>query len=498
VPSPIDIAIPTSGRPELLRLLAVLASLDGPAPARVLVVDDRPRAHEPLLPAPADGLPVEVLEGGGRGPAAARNRALEAAEAEFLAFLDDDVIPQADWLRRLADDVAALPADAAGSQGSLVVPLPARRPPTDAERATAGLATARYITADLVYRRDALFAAGGFDERFRRAYREDADIALRLQARGLRIVTGTRTVSHPVRPAAWHASLGRQRGNADDVLVRRLHGRGWRQRAGAPPGRLPRHAAITAAGGAALVAAALRQRRLAGRLAAGSLAGVAELAGARIAPGPRTAREVAAMVATSAVLPPLAVGWHLEGRRRHRHPAPWPSRLDAVLFDRDGTLIENVPYNGDPARVRPFDEARPALDRLRSAGVRIALVTNQSAVARGLISRDDVDAVHARLVELLGPFDAIAVCPHGPDDGCACRKPAPGLVLDVLRRLGVAADRAALVGDIGSDVAAARAAGVRGVLVPTRETKRAEVAAAVPDVAVNLAHAVDLLLERAA
>jgi histidinol-phosphate phosphatase family protein len=169
-----------------------------------------------------------------------------------------------------------------------------------------------------------------------------------------------------------------------------------------------------------------------------------------------------------------------------------------VLFDRDGTLVENVPYNGDPAKVRPLPEARAALDRLRSAGVRLGLVTNQSGVARGLISRDDVDAVHARLVELLGPFDAIAICPHGPEDGCRCRKPAPGLVLDALARLGVAPSRAALIGDIGSDVEAARAAGVRGVLVPTRDTLHTEVAAAGPDVAVNLRHAVDLLLERVA
>jgi phosphoglycolate phosphatase-like HAD superfamily hydrolase len=72
------------------------------------------------------------------------------------------------------------------------------------------------------------------------------------------------------------------------------------------------------------------------------------------------------------------------------------------------------------------------------------------------------------------------------------------MVLEVLRRLGVDADRAALIGDIGSDLEAARAAGVRGLLVPTRETDHGEVAGAVPDVAVNLRHAVDLLLERAA
>jgi histidinol-phosphate phosphatase family protein len=499
VPLDFDLAIPTCGRPELDRLLAVLASLDGPSPRRVLVVDDRPdRDAAAMNVAAAGALPVVVLRSHGQGPAAARNAALRASDAEFLAFLDDDVVPRADWLTRLEDDLAALAPDAAGSQGRVIVPRPARRAPTDAERNVIGLETARYITADLAYRRDALFAAGGFDVRFRRAYREDSDVALRLLARGLRIVSGSRTVSHPVRRAAWHASLGRQRGNADDVLVERVHGRGWRAAAGAGAGRLPRHALITAAAGAAVVATAAHHRHLARALAIGAAAGVAEFAVARIAAGPRTPREVGTMLATSAALPPLAVGWHLAGRALHRRPSQWPSRLDAVLFDRDGTLIENVPYNGDPAKVRPLPDACAALDRLRSAGVRVGLVTNQSGVARGLISRDDVDAVHARLVELLGPFDAIAICPHGPDDGCRCRKPAPGLVLDALDRLGVAPSRAALIGDIGSDVEAARAAGVRGVLVPTRDTDHAEVAAAGPDVAVNLRHAVDVLLERVA
>jgi histidinol-phosphate phosphatase family protein len=494
---PFDIAIPTCGRPELGRLLEVLGALDGPRARRVLLVDDRRDPAGPLPGKRHAHCPVTVISGGGRGPAAARNRAWQASQVPFVAFLDDDVVPEPDWAWRLADDLAALPADAAGSQGGLVVPLPGDRRPTDDERNVAGLSSARWITADLVFRRDALFAVGGFDERFARAYREDAELALRLHGRGLRIVSGSRAVTHPVRPARWHASLGRQRGNADDVLVRRLHGPDWRAAAGAPAGRLSRHAAITAAGAGSLVAAAAGRRRLASGLAAGSAAGVAELAVARVAPGPRTLREVGAMLATSAAQPPLALGWHLAGRRRHRHVAPWPSRLDAVLLDRDGTLVENVPYNGDPDAVRPLPGVRAALDRLRSAGVRLGLVTNQSGIARGLITRADVDAVHGRLEELLGPFATIQVCEHGPDHGCGCRKPAPGLVRAALAELGVEPARAALVGDIGSDVEAAAAAGVRGVLVPGPDTLAEEIGAA-PELALSFTAAVDLLLERPA
>ncbi len=164
----------------------------------------------------------------------------------------------------------------------------------------------------------------------------------------------------------------------------------------------------------------------------------------------------------------------------------------AVLFDRDGTLVRDVPYNGDPALVEPMPGARAALDRLRAAGVAVGVVTNQSGVARGLLTTSQVDAVNRRVEELLGPFDVWAVCPHGPGDGCGCRKPAPGLVQEAARRLGVDTRRCAVVGDIGADVEAARAAGARGVLVPTPVTLPEEVGAA-PEVAATITEAVDAL-----
>ncbi|HYH31114.1 MAG TPA: HAD family hydrolase, partial [Pseudonocardia sp.] len=160
-------------------------------------------------------------------------------------------------------------------------------------------------------------------------------------------------------------------------------------------------------------------------------------------------------------------------------------------------LVVDVPYNGDPARVQPMPGAREALDRLRAAGVRLAVVSNQSGIARGLLSREQVDAVNGRIEALLGPLGPWLVCPHGPDDGCDCRKPAPGLVLQAAELLGVAPERCAVVGDIGADVEAARAAGARGVLVPTPRTRREEVHEA-PEVAPDLASAVELLLGRAA
>jgi histidinol-phosphate phosphatase family protein len=126
----------------------------------------------------------------------------------------------------------------------------------------------------------------------------------------------------------------------------------------------------------------------------------------------------------------------------------------------------------------------------------VGLVTNQSGVGRGLLSTSDVAAVNARLAELLGPFDAVAVCPHAPERGCTCRKPAPGLIHQALAELDVPAGQCAVVGDIGADVGAALAAGARPVLVPNPATLPAEVSQA-PEVATDLAAAVDLLLGEA-
>jgi D-glycero-D-manno-heptose 1,7-bisphosphate phosphatase len=177
---------------------------------------------------------------------------------------------------------------------------------------------------------------------------------------------------------------------------------------------------------------------------------------------------------------------------------PGPDRVSctrAVLFDRDGTLVEDVPYNGDPERVRLRPGARTAVDWLRTHRFGIGVVSNQSGVGRGLLTRDQVEAVNARVDALLGGLDVWAVCPHGPDDGCSCRKPAPELVLAACAVLDVAPADAVVIGDIGADVLAAEAAGARGVLVPTPVTRQEEIATA-REVAPDLLTAVDLVLPR--
>ncbi len=490
----VTVVVPTIGRPSLDALLDALAAAPGGRPAELVLVDDRP-AGTPLRPDRPGLPPVRVVRTGGGGPARARNLGWRVAGTEWIAFLDDDVVPDADWYQRLAADLADLPADVAGSQGRVRVPLPEDRRPTDWERGTAGLATSAWITADLAYRRAALAAVGGFDERFPRAFREDSDMALRVMDTGARLVRGERWITHPVRPTDRRVSVRVQAGNADDVLMRRLHGPDWRapHRADAPLGRRPQHLAVSAAAVAALALAAARRPRAAAAAALAWAAGTAEFAWARIAPGPRDRAEVTTMLATSAVIPPLAT-WHvLRGLVQHRRVSRWRGLPDLVLFDRDGTLVRDYPYNGDPALVKPVPGAREAVDALRARGVRVGVVSNQSGVARGLITREQVDACMARLDELLGPFDTVQYCPHGPDDGCACRKPAPGMVKAACAELGVDPARCVVIGDIAADVEAAAAAGAVGIMVPTPVTRRAEVDAA-PHVAQTLTGAVDDVL----
>jgi histidinol-phosphate phosphatase family protein len=205
------------------------------------------------------------------------------------------------------------------------------------------------------------------------------------------------------------------------------------------------------------------------------------------------------MTVTSVAIPFAAVWHRVRGELRVRRLEPasraTTTAVRAVLFDRDGTLVEDVPYNVDPDQVRPVPGAAEALNRLRSAGIRVGVVTNQSAVGRGLATAAQVRAVNRRVEDMLGPFDDWQVCPHAPEDRCGCRKPQPGLVRAAASNLGVRPDEVVVVGDIAADVAAATAVGGLGILVPNDQTRPEEVRAA-PLTAPDLGHAVELILER--
>ena len=123
------------------------------------------------------------------------------------------------------------------------------------------------------------------------------------------------------------------------------------------------------------------------------------------------------------------------------------------------------PYNGDPQRVRPVPHAREAIERLQARGLPVGVITNQSAVGRGMITMQQVEAVNRRIDELLGPFDGWFVCPHAPEDACECRKPQPKLVFDAARAFGVEPESIVVVGDRDADMGAAANAGASAIRI---------------------------------
>lgn len=150
--------------------------------------------------------------------------------------------------------------------------------------------------------------------------------------------------------------------------------------------------------------------------------------------------------------------------------------VKAVFLDKDGTLIEDVPYNVDPAAVRLAPGAGAALARLHALGYALIVVSNQAGVAHGYFAARALDAVYDRMRLLLAPHQAplagFYYCPHHPEGRvaryatpCACRKPAPGLLLAAATIHGIDLERSWMIGDILDDVEAGRRAGCRTVLI---------------------------------
>jgi D-glycero-D-manno-heptose 1,7-bisphosphate phosphatase len=141
----------------------------------------------------------------------------------------------------------------------------------------------------------------------------------------------------------------------------------------------------------------------------------------------------------------------------------------AVFFDRDGTLMEEVHYCGDPAQVRVYAGVSEGLRRLREAGYRIFVVSNQSGIGRGLITEEQYRAVQAELLAQIGEglVDASYFCADAPGIESKRRKPEPGMVLEAAAEFDVDLARSWMVGDKSADVECGKRAGVRTILVLT-------------------------------
>ncbi len=175
----------------------------------------------------------------------------------------------------------------------------------------------------------------------------------------------------------------------------------------------------------------------------------------------------------------------------------------AVFLDRDGTVIVDRHYLGDPAGVELLPGAAEAISRLNRAGLKAILVTNQSGIGRGYFFESDFSAVQQRLVQLLADADAYLDgayhCPHSPDQSpaCECRKPKPGLFLAAAAEHHVDLRRSFLVGDRERDVAPARELGATGILIDSNAHLQDAGAASLTGTAAtvpSLAAAVDLIL----
>ena len=146
--------------------------------------------------------------------------------------------------------------------------------------------------------------------------------------------------------------------------------------------------------------------------------------------------------------------------------------MKLVILDRDGTINHDSDQHiKSPAEWRPINGSLEAIARLNQAGYRIVVATNQSGIARKLFDTKTLFAIHDALqraaAQVGGRIDAFFFCPHAADSSCECRKPRPGMLLEVARRFNVSLENVYVVGDSLRDVAAAAAAGARPVLVLT-------------------------------
>ncbi len=330
-PPRVSVVVPTCHRVLLLDrcLDALLAQLLPSREFEVIVVDDGPSHHARQLVclwrkrAAARGVELRyVVNTGAPGPAAARNMGWRIAHADIIAFTDDDAVPSPGWL---GCGLAPFGSGADVVCGRVHMPLPPA--PTDQQREAGRRALAEFSTANCFIRKGLLASLGGFDDSFRYAWREDADLYFRLLDRRAGIVRAPHAlVIHPPRPAPWAASLRQQPRSAFDALLYKKHPQRYRQQIGNPRRDYDAIVAFlllamgAGAAGAAWPGApgAQAAASLAAGAAAAWMALTAMLCARRLRGTSRHPSHVADIVLTSALLPPLAVFWRLAGALRYR------------------------------------------------------------------------------------------------------------------------------------------------------------------------------------
>ena len=311
----VSVVVPTCGRPVLLqRCLIALRHQRLPTDEyEIIVVDDgwSEETHA-LVARMARGAGAALIRylrspSSRGGPAAARNVGWRHAKADIIAFTDDDTVPSREWLH---EGLRALQAQHAAITGRVKVPLPAE--PTDWDLNTAGLTRAEFVTANCFVRRNALELVDGFDERFRRPWREDSDLQFSLLRSGQYIGTAPEAlVLHPVRPAPWGVSLKTQKNNFFEALLFKKHPQLYRLRIA--PHAPWSYYLVTGLLLLALIGLLADNGFLAVLCLLIWLGWTAGFAYRRLRNTQRSLRHVAEMLFTSALIPPIAIFWRIAG-----------------------------------------------------------------------------------------------------------------------------------------------------------------------------------------
>ena len=329
----VSVVVPTYKHPELLQccLNALIEQDFEPDEYEIIVVDDanceetrqqvicwteqvriERREKREVMPS-IRYIAVKTRQ---HGPAIARNLGWRAAHSSIIAFTDDDCIPFSDWLTK---GVAAFSHsnDIAAVSGRVIMPLP--ETPTDYEYNAAHLETSEFVTANCLYRRDALIHLGGFDERFTAAWREDSDLFFTLLEHGKKYVYAPEVqVLHPVRPASWGVSLRQQRKSMFNALLYKKHPSLYRKRIQSSP---PWH--YYAIVSAFLIAMLGFVRRSNVMIVCGfGLWGwlTTRFCLRRLQHTSHTPSHILEMMVTSIFIPPLAIYWRMVGMFKFRVP----------------------------------------------------------------------------------------------------------------------------------------------------------------------------------
>jgi glycosyltransferase involved in cell wall biosynthesis len=320
----ISIVIPTYRRPALLlRCLEALFKqrfhpMEKAAEYEIIVVDDGNDAATKASVTniiPPDGVNFRYIgQSTRRGPAAARNRGWQAAQSDFIAFTDDDCIPDKDWLQQ---GIEALQKGAQVVTGQMRVPLTSS--PSDYERTTAFLETAEFVTANCFCRRSALEQVGGLEESFDIAWREDSDLQFKFMRHQIPIIKRPDAIIlHPVRPAPWWASLKEERKNKYDALLYKRHPALFRERIPAYKGLVRLYYSIVISFLTALLALLAEVQLVAIIASLLWVLGILVLIVKRLSGTSHNLQHVGQVLLTSLATPFLSVYWRLYGAIKYR------------------------------------------------------------------------------------------------------------------------------------------------------------------------------------